>query len=399
MVLERPAYAPLWSAARRRLESNGMSLEGAPLQLKDLTPDEADAIAGLLGVPRPTDGSIRVSLTRLDTCLRCSVLAQGLLEVLANMAGPVVDRRAARQQLRSDRARTWQQISAHAALATRPSLADWVEQVRSKGLARRLAGDKEGEAVSIALDTVATVEESEAGLRLPVLAAKLTGDAHGLDRGKPGGTLAVHALTWLAQQPFPRDAADWRRAWAEAGVACDDLSCDVLVLNLPGWGRGPLRLTLRQVSSWPARAAPHGMVYVTENPAVVAAAQDRLGERAPTMVCLDGMPSTAALITLGGLAATGCTVRYHGDFDWRGLSISDVLARKVRPAQPWRFSAADYIGAVQRGFGSIALSGAPHASPWDPQLAPAMQLTGKAVYEEQVIEELLDDLEKLALER
>jgi uncharacterized protein (TIGR02679 family) len=400
MLLERPAYKPLWGAARRRLESNGVSLEGTPLKLKGLTPDEADAIAGLLGVPRPGDGSVRVTLTHLDDCLRSSVVGQGLVEVLSALGGPVEDRRARRERTRSARARTWQEISAHRALLVNTYLADWVEHLRSKGLARRVAGDKEGEAVCLALDTVATIEEtavqSDAGLRLPVLAARVTGDAHGLDRGRPVGTLAVHALAWLAGQPFPQDASDWRRVWAEAGVACDDLSCDALVLNLPGWAAEPLRLTLRQVSSWPAQPPRYGTVCVTENPAVVAAATDHLGARAPTMVCLDGMPSTATLLTLSGLVAAGGTVHYHGDFDWRGLAIAEVLVRKVPTAQPWRFSARDYAGAVQRGFGTVALSGLPHPSPWDPDLALVMRETGKAIYEEQVLEDLLEDMSKIA---
>ncbi|HUC15160.1 MAG TPA: TIGR02679 family protein [Acidimicrobiales bacterium] len=229
----------------------------------------------------------------------------------------------------------------------------------------------------------------------PVLAAEITGNAHGLDRGKPAGTLAVHALSWLAEQPFPRDAADWRRAWAEAGVACDDLSCDVLVLNLPGWASEPLRLTLRQVALWQPKAqnAQARMVYVTENPAIIAAAADHFGDRSPTMVCLDGIPSTAALVLLHGLVTAGSAVRYHGDFDWRGLAIAGVLARKVPSAQPWRFTTTDYVQAVRHGLGTVPLSGAPHMSPWDPELATIMKTAGTAIYEEQVIEDLLEDLD------
>jgi uncharacterized protein (TIGR02679 family) len=246
--------------------------------------------------------------------------------------------------------------------------------------------------LSAALDVLAVLNGRDGGYRLAVLAARVTGDAHGLDRGKPAGTLAVHALSWLADRPFPEDAADWRRAWSEAGVACDDLSCDVLVLNLPGWATEPLRLTLRQASSWRASTGGRGAVFVCENPAVVAAAVDHAMDRSPMMVCLDGMPSTAALVVLSGLASCGCAVHYHGDFDWRGLGIAGVLARKIPAAAPWRFGAADYRRAVARGLGSVALSGRRSASPWDPDLASAMEEGGVAVYEEQVLDELLSDL-------
>jgi uncharacterized protein (TIGR02679 family) len=393
-LLARPVYKPLWRAARRRLEANGLSLEGTRLSLKGLTTEEADAIAGLLGVRRPSDGSLRVSLVDLDRALRSSVLGQGLLDVLMAHGKPLVDRRAVKSQSDAQRARQWADLAEHPAVDKNPRLAGWLDHVRTTGLARRLARDEEWKAVSTALAVLDVLEGRVGGYRLAVLAAQVTGDAHGLDRGKPAGTLAVHALSWLADRSFPQDAADWRRAWSEAGVACDDLSCDVLVLNLPGWSAEPLRLTLRQASSWAPSATPGEVVYVTENPAVVAAATDRIGDRAPTVVCVDGMPSTAALVILDGLVASGCAVRYHGDFDWRGLAIAGVLGRKIAVAEPWRFRAADYKRAVRRGLGSVALSSRATASPWDGELAAAMKQSGVAIYEEQVLDELLDDLSR-----
>jgi uncharacterized protein (TIGR02679 family) len=391
-LLDRPVYQPLWAAARRRVEANGLSLEGTPLTLKGLTPEEADAIAGLLGVRRPVDGSLRVPLSALDRALRLSVVGRGLLETLAVLGGPPVDRRALKVRSDADRERQWAELKVHSVIRNDLALTDWLDHLHANGVARRLAGDDEGEVVSVALDVLAALRGRESGHRLAVLAAEVTGDAHGLDRGKPAGTLVVHALSWLAAQPFPGDAADWRRTWSEAGVACDDLSCDVLVLNLPGWSAEPLRLTLRQVSSWQSRATAGGTVYVSENPAVVAAAADQLAERSPTMVCLDGMPSTAALVVLDGLAGAGWAVRYHGDFDWRGLGIASVLARKITIAVPWRFGVADYRRAVQGGLGTIALSGRAFASPWDEGLRRCMEDVGVAVYEEQVLDDLLDDL-------
>ncbi len=391
-LLERPAYQPLWRAARRRVEANGLSLEGAPLTLKDLDAEELDAIAGLLGLHRPSGGLIRVPLGLLDSALRSSVVGQGLLEVLSALGGPLVDRRAAKGRDEADQARLWSRLAAHPAAVASPQVGAWLDQVRSTGLARRLAHGHEGDAVTKVLSTLGAIAASNGRLRLAVLAAEVTGDSHGLDRGKPAGTLAVHALSWLSGQAFPRDAVDWRRTWSEAGVACDDLSCDVLVLNLPGYAAQPLRLTLRQALSWQPRAVVHGTVYVTENPAIVAAAADQLTDRSPTMVCLDGIPSTAALMVLDGLVGAGWAVLYHGDFDWRGLAIAGVLARKLPAAKPWRFRAPDYRRALARGLGTVALSGRMTSSPWDGELALAMREAGVAVYEEQVVSDLLADM-------
>lgn len=396
-LLERPAYQPLWAAARRRVEANGLSLDGTPLVLKGLLAEESDAIAGLLGTRRPAPGlPVRVSLAALDRTLRSSVVGRGLLDVLRELGGPLVDRRARRATGDAERAQEWAALATHPAIGAEARLGGWLEHIRTTGLARRLARGDEAPAMRAALDVLFLLHERDGDHRLAVLAATVTGDAHALDRGRPAGTLTVHALAWLAEHTFPQDAADWRRTWAEAGVACDDLSCDVLVLNLPGWSAEPLRLTLRQAGAWRASHNRGHEVFVCENPAVVAAAADEFGDRSPTLVCLDGMPSTAALMILDGLVTAGSAVRYHGDFDWRGVAIAGVLARKVPTGGPWRFGAADYRRAVQREVGAIPLSGRPTASPWDPDLAPAMAEAGVAVYEEQVITDLLDDLGRVS---
>ncbi len=392
-LLKGPAYKPLWAAARRRVEANGVSLDGTPLTLKGLNADEADAIAGLLGMRRPAPGSpLRVSLAALDRSLRMSSVGRGLLDVLDELSGPLVDRRSRRALTNAERARRWDELAAHPAIADDFRLTGWLDHVCGSGLARRLAGEDEAHAMRVALEVLRLVSKRDGDHRLAVLAAGVTGDAHGLDRGKPAGTLAVHALSWLGERPFPEDAADWRRTWSEAGVACDDLSCDVLVLNLPGWSPEPLRLTLRQASSWRVPASEGDVVFVCENPAVVAAAVDELDSRSPPMVCLDGMPSTAALVILDGLVAAGATVRYHGDFDWRGLAIAGVLSRKVPRVEPWQFGSGDYRKAVQGGLATVPLSGPPARSPWDADLAPAMEGAGVAVYEEQVVDDLLGEL-------
>lgn len=392
-LLDRPAYKPLWVAARRRVESNGLSLDGTPITLKDLTSEESDAIAGLLGVRRPSsDSPLRVSLTALDRTLRSSALQQGLLEVLATVGGPIVDRRAAKTSSKAERAELWAAVRVHPVVERDPRLAGWLDHVMKSGFDRRLAGADGIAAVNAALDVLAVLD-GDTNHRLPVLAAEIVRDSHGLDRGRPAGTLVVHALTWLCNEPFPQDAADWRRVWADAGVACDDLSCDVLVLNLPGFATEPLRLTLRQVMSWQPPTLPRGVVFSCENPAVVAAAADRLSDSSPPVVCVDGMPSTAALIVLARLSEHGHTIRYHGDFDWRGLAIATVIARKLPMATPWRFATTDYESAIAAGLGTVEFAGRSSPSPWDDELARAMESAGLAIYEEQVLGGLLDDLE------
>lgn len=403
-LLAGPHLDKLWRAARRRLESNGLTLYGTPLVLKGLTRDEADAVAGLLGTVR-SRGDVRVRLDALDLVLRTSSAGHGLIDVLTALGGRVRDRQAEKRMSEVHRSATWSGLSEHPAVVADARLSDWLSTLQRSGLASRIAGpDGVEHLVGQALDVLARLPADGTGLA--VLAAETTGDAHGLDRGRATGTLVLHALGWLTDRPSPQNAAAWRAAWQAAGVVCDDLSCHVLVMNLrpretsdltgsmvrdhADFGQ-PVRLTLRQVSSGELEPGSPTTVFCCENPTVVAAAADRLGDTSATLVCLEGMPSTAGLVLLERMSEAGCPLRYHGDFDWGGLSIFAALRRRL-DVSPWRFGADDYRAAVNEGRGGRALQGRQVASPWDEALAPAMAQAGIAVFEEQVIDQLLEDL-------
>lgn len=388
-ALANPSLQPLWAAARKRLQGNGISLDGTPLVLRGLSQQQADAVAGLLGVARPGHGQpFRISLGRLDGSLRTSAAQLGLLEVLEHLGGQLRDLRVERSDALELREQRWSALIEHPLALADKSIVSWLEEVRRSGFARRLAGAEETKAVRVAMDAL-RLARTEVSLRLGVLAARVTGDSHALDRGRPAGSLAVHAVCWTGSKTYPEDAAAWRGIWAEAGVACDDLSCDVLVLRVPGWPDEPLRLTLRQIMKWDPPPA-NGSVFVCENPTVVSAAADLPTSSA--VICVEGIPSTAAVIALDKLARQGRTIHYHGDFDWRGLAIAAVVFRKIEGSRPWRFGEKDYRLCVEAGLGTAALSGRAQTANWDPTLSQTMAASGVAIYEEQVLDQLLADI-------
>lgn len=131
-------------------------------------------------------------------------------------------------------------------------------------------------------------------------------------------------------------------------------------------------------------------VFVCENPSIVAIAADRLGASSAPLICTDGMPSAAQRTLISQLAVAGARLRYHGDFDWPGLTIGNFVTA-VLGAQPWRFGVDDYLAAACQG-GESRLSGGRVEAGWDPRLAAAMVDRGLAVHEEAVAEILLDDL-------
>jgi Protein of unknown function C-terminus (DUF2399) len=110
-------------------------------------------------------------------------------------------------------------------------------------------------------------------------------------------------------------------------------------------------------------------------------------------LCADGQFSTACLRMLEALAATGCTLYVHADFDSGGLQIAS-RALQTAGAQPWRYYVQDYREALSRAPTTGLSSRRPRQL--DERLVPLAQAladSGRAVHEEAVIELLLEDLD------
>ena len=145
-----------------------------------------------------------------------------------------------------------------------------------------------------------------------------------------------------------------------------------------------MRVTLHQL-----RLAPLVLdcdeIFVCENPAVVRAAASRPSR---PLVCTEGVPSVAVHALLRA-ARPGTRMCWRNDFDWAGVRLTAAALTRYPGAVPWRMTAADYIDAAPNG---LPLVGRPVVTPWDPELAAAMRQNGRAVMEERLLDELLDDL-------
>ncbi len=405
-LLGGPLYEKLFAAARRRVEEAG---EGArSMTVAGLDPSERTALADLLGLGSLPDGSVRLDVERLDAALRESAAGMPLRGVLEALGGPLRDRRSERLGERAERERMWSEAREQLASAGRVELVEWLEALRASGALARAARAGGGLQQEL-LETVIPI-----ALRLPaigellaVFAASVAGDPHALDPGTPLGTLVLRAAAAIAgRRDVPSSAPERRRLWREVGIDCDSLSADVLLLGLRPAGEDrlarhlresaaagePRRVTLRELSRSEITVARGTSVFVCENPAVVESAADALGARAAPLVCVEGVPSTAAVVLLRRLAAAGARVRVHADFDWAGLRIAEQVIAETR-GEPWRFTAADYATGIAAGWAAPALAGAPARSGWDEALARDMERRGIAVAEEQVLGELIADLE------
>ncbi|HYU86015.1 MAG TPA: TIGR02679 family protein [Kribbellaceae bacterium] len=388
----------LVARVRRRLE-RGESLDTS-VTLANATPPQRAAVDRLLGRPPRAGGTVTVSLPAVDRVLRDSgACPGGLAAAVVALTGEISDRQA----VASAHERAWQVALTPLAelVAARPELAGWFEHLGRTGVVRRLAGTAEAAAPLIAVLAEVLRRLPADGEQLGHFAARVVGRSHALDDDRPLATLLLSAARSLSGLPDGA-GAQWRReVLASVGLLRDELSSTVLTLGLPGDDRTPtgralavwsavgqpVVLTLRQLVSDP-RQVPAGQVFICENPVVVSAAAERLGPGCAPLVCTSGQPGVAAVQLLRRLADGGCRLRYHGDFDWGGVRIGNVVFNRL-PVEPWRFQTADYLAYATRGH---QLTGAPVEAAWDGGLSAAMRTEGVAIEEEQVLEELLHDL-------
>lgn len=392
---------------RKQLE-RGRPLRGI-VTLRHATAAERDAVDRLLGRLPSTGTSLSINLDQLEATLRRAELCNDLSEAVEALIGPVANRRV----LRADEQARWGHLfdSQRAALDVRWH--PWLATLQLSGLLRRLGGNDVDAAGRLLGPAITVLQKLPCrGTPLAEFAATTLGDSHALDRGQPVATLVLRAIaepraaSVLGDTPRAQaraKAAQRRDAWASVGIMLDELSSPVLVLNLKGDHQSltgqslnlhcaagePCRLSARQLLRDPPRfeSSDGTLVFVCENPTVVAAAAHRLGSQSAPLVCTEGQPTTAMTLLLTHLASAGVRLAYHGDFDWPGIQIGNLIRRR-HGAVPWRFDARSY--ALHRG--GRELTGSPVAAAWDAELMPAMSLAGRAVHEEQVLDELLSDL-------
>ncbi|MFI7498533.1 TIGR02679 family protein [Streptomyces sp. NPDC049687] len=412
--LTRPGLTRLWTAARTRLERNGLQPAGT-IRLEHLDAQEREALSLLLA--RPVTGpTTTIRLPELDTRLRTSAVGRGLASTLEELGPSLTNRRAARDAAAAERARLWSSAQTEVeatSLSAQPWAAQWLEEIRRGGTLARQDPKTAATVITQAVQILATLFPGTAPRSTPAtwgrgeLATRATGSAHGLDDGTLLSRLVLRGIALAHGAEFPADAPARRALWRTASVTPDEVSSTVLTYGLRPtggtWREAALReradhhmethVTLRELRTLRPQMPPGTHVHVCENPRVVEAAADT-GRTAP-LVCTSGSATTVVLTLLDALAASGCTFAYHGDFDWPGITLANRIMRRYG-AEPWRMRAADYeylaTRAQVRGTPQIALAGPPAEAVWDTELAPAMNALGFALHEEAALDLLLEDL-------
>src|SRR6185437_13274024 len=345
-LLGGPELNSLRLRLRRRFEQRELDAQSAVMRIGMLTPAEHAALAGLLGRPQRFTRSMSVDLHAIDTALRNAGLANSLRDALEELDGPLIHLPTARAEAHA----RWQEVVDS---CTHPRLTELVREPATLGLLKRLSSGSAADALELCRSVEAVLRRLPAhGITRAQLAAEVLGDAHALDGGRAVATLVLTACRRHSSAPERGPPEDRelrtersREVWAKAGVLVNELANPALFLNLPtlepasyGQMRGePAYASLRLLMRSPPRWEVSGRdVFVCENPNLLAIAATALGERCAPLVCTNGMPAAAQRTLLQQLTSAGAKLRYHGDFDWPGITIGNYVIRECG-ATPWRF--------------------------------------------------------------
>jgi len=179
--------------------------------------------------------------------------------------------------------------------------------------------------------------------RLPVFGQRILGNPHAFDRTNELGRLLIHALHVKRGQggPPPSDTERVNELFLEFKLLRDDITNFVTCANVtaeregtehPMWHEAaamhsvlnvPMRELLNVDRVRPSRGYT---VWIVENSGVFSSLLDDVPD-AP-LVCTHGQFKLAAYRLLDMLVASGCQLKYAGDFDPEGLQMAARLKER-----------------------------------------------------------------------
>lgn len=410
-TLGDPALAPLWAAVRDRLERRGLDNRGL-LPVPDLDTGARLTLKNLVDRPRPPK---RIDLGELETALVRLGVGADLPSALAALGHEASDEPARQRADRARRRAARKAVRAAAAMWPEAWATEWIEAVISTGVLADFGVD---EAVELMVDTRRVLDTltgggddgdvldtssdslvvTAHGVSRVELAAKVLGDSHALDTGRPHHVAMVRALAFHHGLV---DVAVETEVWNAAGIHPDLTSGPVLVWRLPVLGGlaplvesattagVPLHLSRMALLDHPPDFEPGTDVLIVENPRIVEVAA-QLGVATP-MISAAGSPSTTVQMLTRRLLERGAVVRYHGDFDAAGIALCARM--HAEGVVPWRMTAQDYLDALAaadaQGVELPVDANQSLETPWDRGLQDAFNAERRIVHEERLLPGLL----------
>lgn len=422
--LQRPGFARMWPLVKKKYESN--ERVAGSVRLFDLSEEERAAFEGLFSMNMLGKTDIRILLKNLDVALQETKYRCSLAECLHLL---YQDQLITRYERAEAEKKSWKDFCEWAAtFIYREELKQWVEALQ-KGNAKgyRVFMEcyeqfrEQGNCADWILAMKALHQLPAPQERLPLFAARTTGDAHGLDRQTRTGRIFYWGISVFSHEPtdpiyevgteineescahMDTTGSEAIRAYYfQVGIVLDDVSSVVMLAGWEGFFTDPVALPLITIEQSDIVSPPVSDIYVVENPSIFGTILDQSMKRKYSLcspiICTSGQPSLAALRLLDRTESYGTKIHYSGDFDVKGIEMAISLAKRYgNRFVPWRMDTITYESVKHSDLLSFTevemeLLGRMNVE-WDTSLITTMQNRGKKVFQEHIVHLLIGDLE------
>ncbi|UOF91233.1 TIGR02679 domain-containing protein [Fodinisporobacter ferrooxydans] len=465
-------FRRMWMLVCKKYESYGR-IAGS-IRLTQLGEEERQALEGLFAVNLYGASEFRFRMTDLEQALQQTHFQVSTVDCLRLLCG---ENWSTRQEQLDEEQKNWEQFCNWAIeilhfeasngevcqRANPEAIEKWIRQLQSgTGYGYRTFLEiyqeyrEKNDSPNLRTTISALLALPAKGERLPIFAARTTGDPHRLDRNTLSGRLFYWGMlawfeSWQSNPELTRYAsnvkwdrtnstainidtmdnaerlapdeslkgtdavddsenvedmshAEWtREQYALSGIILDDISSIVWVAGIKKFEGMPIALPLAAVERLEAEdLSDRPNIMVVENPSIFGTMIDLIAGRpdrkAHLLICTSGQPSLAALRLLDKMTYANDQPRiyYSGDFDVKGLSMAvGLMKRYGSQLIPWRMDTETYLSAVRNDNPNFTENEHKLLNqldiPWDEQLLQTMKETGRKVFQEQVLDRLVQD--------
>ena len=362
----QPGFKRLFQQMAQRYR--GLGRIGGNVVLNNLSPQEQDAIGGVLGKDLTGKSTITVGLHQFHQALEQTRYAgtDFVTLVTAILGQEVISKTEEQLAFQKAKEQFYEGL-----LSGHPHqlCQDWIRHIEASGPGTRAITQaytadpktliKQLSQVLIALAKLPVIKNSYR--RLPMWAAEITGDPHGFDPDTNCGKYLISALQFARNQQEGTGfltSPTGEQVWDlldHFGIIRDDLlnfvTCFGLLTDNPFWQQAynsgtVLNVPVRELAKLDQISVAQGSnVFIIENSGVFSHLADE--NIVAPMVCTHGQFRLATYMLLDKLASSSIQFWYSGDFDPEGLLMAQRLwDRYPGQVKLWRYSPEDYKNCI-----------------------------------------------------
>lgn len=408
-----PAYQRLFEQLYERCYSLGRL--GGTVRLNSLRRDEADALEGFLQKDCHSKKSITISVEMIRKALANTKFSSLSLEDLfvGYFEGEIISKKEIKKK-EEETLDLWFERVQQQYVGT--VAGEWLYGIRSENIAPfpalvteyRKKQEWMNENFHVLMEAFNRLPcWKKEYQKLPVFAARVSGNPHYFDVGKKSLTYLLSFICAMSKKEYPRrmNAELRSKILYDGGLLVDDLSNDVLTYGIFGVDlhgekhcgmqdysnrREALPLTLANLTNLSQAYASGETVYIVENPMVFAWLVDQQKDSRvqKAVICSAGQLNLSVWVLLDLLADSNTRMYYAGDFDPEGLLIAQkIVSRYKEKVVLWHYTKEDYIAAKSKQeISDTSIKKLNHLE--DPillQIAALLRAEEKAGYQENIL--------------